>query len=94
MDAGDVPARGTRVACGGGLLAIGIVMALHHVTDVAAFDLLRTASQRLHCTICDPAEDVIDVGACPTGASPRGPTTGPARMVRGVTPAEPSRVAP
>lgn len=51
-------------------MAIGILMALHHVTDDTAFDLLRTASQHLHRKICDLAEDVIDTGALPDWPTP------------------------
>jgi hypothetical protein len=44
-------------------MAMGIVMASHHVTDEQAFDLLRQASQRLHRKLRDVAEDVIYTGA-------------------------------
>ena len=60
-------------------MAIGILMALHHVTDDTAFDLLRTASQHLHRKICDLADDVIDTGALPDWRTPTRPGFRPDR---------------
>jgi hypothetical protein len=45
--------------------AIGILMAHRRITDSAAFELLREASQRDHRKLRDIAEDVILTGALP-----------------------------
>lgn len=45
--------------------AIGILMAHRRITDVAAFELLREASQRGHRKLRDIAEDVVLTGALP-----------------------------
>jgi hypothetical protein len=45
--------------------AIGILMAHRHITDSAAFELLREASQRLHRKLRDIAEDVVLTGTLP-----------------------------
>lgn len=42
--------------------AIGILMASHKITDAAAFDLLRTASQRTHRKLHDIADEVVETG--------------------------------
>jgi hypothetical protein len=47
--------------------AIGILMALHRVTQDQAFDALRTMSQRTHRKLRDVAQDVIDTGSLPVG---------------------------
>jgi hypothetical protein len=44
-------------------IAIGIIMARHHVTDTAAFDLLREQSQVRNQKLRDLAEDVIYTGS-------------------------------
>jgi AmiR/NasT family two-component response regulator len=43
-------------------MAIGILMARFNVRDDAAFDLLRTASQRQNRKVRDIAEDVVLAG--------------------------------
>ncbi len=43
-------------------MAIGILMALHRVTDEQAFDMLRAASQNNHVKLRKVAEDVIATG--------------------------------
>lgn len=45
--------------------AIGILMAQRRITDDAAFELLRSASQRGHRKLRDIAEDVVLTGALP-----------------------------
>lgn len=45
--------------------AIGILMALHRVTEKQAFDLLREASQHLHIKLRDVASAVLETGAVP-----------------------------
>lgn len=45
--------------------AIGILMAHRRITDTAAFDLLREASQRAHRKLRDIADDVVLTGALP-----------------------------
>lgn len=45
--------------------AIGILMAHRRITDAAAFELLREASQRLHRKLRDIAEDVVLTGTLP-----------------------------
>ena len=47
-------------------MAIGVLMALHHITEQQAFDVLRTASQRTHTKLRAVAEEVILTGAAPT----------------------------
>lgn len=42
--------------------AIGILMATHKITDDAAFDLMRTASQRTNRKLRDIAEEVMQTG--------------------------------
>lgn len=46
-------------------IAVGILMAHHHVTDVQAFQLLRRTSQQTHRKLRDIAEDVLLTGALP-----------------------------
>lgn len=45
--------------------AIGVLMAMHKVTEDQAFDMLRTASQLLHRKLRDIAAEVVEVGALP-----------------------------
>jgi GAF domain-containing protein len=45
--------------------AKGIVMSLQHVTDDAAFDMLRVASQRLNVKLTAVAQHVSDTGELP-----------------------------
>jgi hypothetical protein len=45
--------------------AIGILMAHRRITDTAAFELLRAASQRTHRKLREVAEDVVLTGALP-----------------------------
>ncbi len=45
--------------------AIGILMAHRRITDTAAFELLRDASQRGHRKLRDIAEDVVLTGTVP-----------------------------
>jgi PAS domain-containing protein len=45
--------------------AIGILMAHQRITDAAAFELLREASQRTHRKLRDIAEDVVLTGTLP-----------------------------
>jgi PAS domain-containing protein len=45
--------------------AIGIVMAHRRITDEAAFDLLRQASQRAHRKVRDIADEVVQTGVLP-----------------------------
>jgi hypothetical protein len=45
--------------------AIGVLMAHRKVTREAAFDLLRTSSQRLHRKLRDVAVDVVETGTLP-----------------------------
>ncbi len=45
--------------------AIGILMAHRRITDAAAFELLREASQRGHRKLRDVAEDVVLTGTVP-----------------------------
>ena len=42
--------------------AIGVLMATHKLTDSAAFDLLRTASQNSNRKLVEVAEDVVATG--------------------------------
>jgi GAF domain-containing protein len=51
-------------------MALGIMMAEYHITDLQAFDLLRAASQRSHLKLRDIAERVVY-----TGEAPAWPTT-------------------
>jgi AmiR/NasT family two-component response regulator len=46
-------------------MAIGILMALHRVSDTQAFDMLRVASQHTHVKLREVAEEVILTGAAP-----------------------------
>jgi GAF domain-containing protein len=46
-------------------MAIGILMAYHHVSEEDAFALLRVASQNLHIKLKDIARDVVETGALP-----------------------------
>jgi GAF domain-containing protein len=46
-------------------MAIGILMALHRVSDTQAFDMLRIASQHTHVKLREVAEEVILTGAAP-----------------------------
>ncbi|UQX87115.1 GAF and ANTAR domain-containing protein [Jatrophihabitans telluris] len=46
-------------------IAIGILMALHRLTETQAFDLLRTASQNNHVKLHEVAEQVIFSGESP-----------------------------
>lgn len=46
-------------------VAIGILMAHHRITDTAAFEMLREASQRAHRKLRDIAEDVVLTGTLP-----------------------------
>ncbi|GAA4682178.1 GAF and ANTAR domain-containing protein [Pseudonocardia yuanmonensis] len=48
--------------------AIGILMARHLVTREQGFDLLRTASRRMHRKLRDVALDVVDTGRLPADA--------------------------
>ena len=45
--------------------AIGVLMAMHKVTEDQAFDMLRVASQLLHRKLRDIAAEVVEVGALP-----------------------------
>jgi PAS domain S-box-containing protein len=45
--------------------AIGVLMALHHVTSDQAFDMLREESQRSNVKLRDVAESVVFTGALP-----------------------------
>ena len=47
-------------------IAIGVLMAMHHLTEQQAFDVLRTASQHTHTKLHAVAEEVILTGAAPT----------------------------
>lgn len=47
--------------------AVGILMALHKITEDQAYDLLRTASNRLNRKLRDIAQDVTESGTLPTG---------------------------
>jgi ANTAR domain-containing protein len=49
--------------------AVGILMAHHHITQDAAFELLRTTSQRLQRKLRDIAARVVETGALPPGGS-------------------------
>jgi transcriptional regulator with GAF, ATPase, and Fis domain len=46
-------------------MAIGVLMSRYKVTDTAAFDMLRTASQHSHRKLHDIAEDVTATGELP-----------------------------
>ena len=46
-------------------MAMGILIALHHLEERQAFDLLRVASQNTHTKLRDVAEEVILTGAVP-----------------------------
>ncbi len=46
-------------------IALGILMAHRRVTQEAAFDLLRTASQNLHRKLRDVAGEVLETGTLP-----------------------------
>lgn len=46
--------------------AIGVLMAHHKITEPAAFELLRTASQTLHRKLRDIAADVVETGTLPS----------------------------
>lgn len=46
-------------------MALGILMAHRKVTNEAAFDLLRTASQNLHRKLRDVANEVMETGTLP-----------------------------
>jgi AmiR/NasT family two-component response regulator len=46
--------------------AVGILMAQGRITDSAAFDLLRLASQHTHRKLRDIADEVILTGALPS----------------------------
>lgn len=48
-------------------MAMGILIALHHLEEREAFDLLRAASQNTHTKLRDVAEEVILTGAVPSG---------------------------
>ena len=45
--------------------AVGILMAQRRITDTAAFELMRTASQHTHRKLRDIAEDVLLTGTLP-----------------------------
>jgi ANTAR domain/GAF domain len=45
--------------------AVGVLMAMHKITEEQAFDLLRTASQVLHRKLRDIAGEVVEAGALP-----------------------------
>jgi len=45
--------------------AMGVLMAMHKVTEDQAFDMLRTASQLLHRKLRDIASEVVEAGALP-----------------------------
>jgi len=47
-------------------MAIGVLMASRNVTDIEAFDLLRTTSQHTHAKLRDVAEYVTMAGELPT----------------------------
>ncbi|UQX88438.1 GAF and ANTAR domain-containing protein [Jatrophihabitans telluris] len=47
-------------------MAIGVLMALHHLTEQQAFDLLRTASQRNHLKLRQVADQVMYSGEAPS----------------------------
>ncbi|GAA2896131.1 GAF and ANTAR domain-containing protein [Pseudonocardia halophobica] len=51
--------------------ALGILMARRLVTRDEAFDLLRTASRRLHRKLRDVALDVVETGTLPAAAAAR-----------------------
>ena len=46
-------------------VAIGVLMSQQRITETAAFDLLREASQRTHRKLRDIAEDVVLTGVMP-----------------------------
>ena len=46
-------------------MALGILMAHRKITNEAAFDLLRTASQNLHRKLRDVASEVMETGTLP-----------------------------
>lgn len=46
-------------------IALGILMAHRKITNEAAFDLLRTASQNLHRKLRDVASEVMETGTLP-----------------------------
>ncbi|HEX2903983.1 MAG TPA: GAF and ANTAR domain-containing protein [Jatrophihabitans sp.] len=56
-------------------MALGILMAHRKITDEAAFDLLRTASQNLHRKLRDVASEVMETGTLPE-LPPRRPVAG------------------
>lgn len=45
--------------------AIGVLMALHKVTQEQAFGMLRSASQRMHRKLREVASDVVEAGTLP-----------------------------
>ena len=51
-------------------VAVGVIMAHHHLTRDQAFDILRLASQRTNRKLCDIAREVADTGADPFDFSP------------------------
>jgi GAF domain-containing protein len=48
-------------------MAIGILMALHHIDELQAFELLRRSSQRSHIKLRTVAEEVILTGSTSDG---------------------------
>ncbi|WP_165831737.1 GAF and ANTAR domain-containing protein [Brachybacterium endophyticum] len=48
-------------------VAVGILMALHKITEDQAYDLLRIASNRLNRKLRDIAQEVRESGTLPTG---------------------------
>lgn len=51
-------------------MAIGILIALYHLSEQQAFDLMRVASQNNHVKLHQIAEEVILTGAAPTWPQP------------------------
>lgn len=55
-------------------VAVGVLMTVHHVTQDAAFDLLRAASQHTNRKLAVVAQEVADTGALSMPARTRRPT--------------------
>ena len=55
-------------------VAVGVLMTVHHVTQVQAFDLLRAVSQHTNRKLAVIAQEVADTGTLTMPARTRGPT--------------------
>lgn len=55
--------------------AIGLLMALHHVSDEQAFDLLRRASQDMNIKLAEVARRVVHLHTMPDGGQLQAPDT-------------------